>query len=124
MLVALFGLLPLQITSAYKITTYAGGTYGSTGEGVAATSAKLLYAFGVAVDANGDLFVADRSNHAIRKVAASTNIITTYAGKLGLPGSIGDGGAATSAQLNYPWGVTVDANGNFFSQIPTTASFV
>jgi hypothetical protein len=91
------------IRAAYKITTYAGGTsYGSTGDGAAATSTKFMSTYGVAVDANGDLFIADRSNHAIRKVTASTNIITTYAGTIGLPGHLGDGGAATSAELHYP----------------------
>ncbi|MBI2860233.1 MAG: Ig-like domain repeat protein, partial [Chloroflexi bacterium] len=69
--------------------------------------------YGVAVDSGGNLFIADYENHRIRKVAASTGIITTVAGT-GTAGYGGDGGAATSAQLRYPNGVVVDSGGNLF----------
>ena len=98
---------------AQIIKTVAGnGTYGYSGDGGIADSAKLNSPFGVAVDASGNLFIADEYNKVIRKV--STNgIITTVAGN-GTYGYSGDGGSATSAKLNYPTGVAVDASGNLF----------
>src|SRR2546426_9717465 len=66
---------------------------------------------GVAVDLKGNLFIADQSNIRIRRVAAGTGFISTVAGS-GIPGFSGDGGPATSAQLNYPTSVAVDAAGN------------
>jgi len=95
------------------ITTVAGdGGYGYSGNGGPATSASLYYPAGVTVDAAGNLFIADTDNVRIRKVAAN-GLITTVAGDGGY-GYSGDGGAATSASLYYPAGVTVDAAGNLF----------
>jgi sugar lactone lactonase YvrE len=94
------------------ITTVAGnGTYGYSGDGRAATNARLSQICGVAVDPSGNLFIADLDNHDIRKVDV-TGIITTMAG--GGTNFPGDGGAATNASLNYPNGVAVDASGNLF----------
>ena len=59
------------------------------------------------------MYVADSNNYRIRKVTVSTGIITTAAGT-GTASYSGDGGAATSAALNYPYGVAVDASGNYF----------
>ena len=102
-----------MVTSAGIITTIAGtGTTGSNGDGGAATSAQLNYPYGVSVDISGNVYIADTSNHKIRMVT-STGIITTLAGT-GTEGSSGDGGAATSAQLNYPYGVSVDISGNVY----------
>ena len=96
------------------ITTVAGnGTLGSSGDGGAATSAELLDPTGVALDGSGNLYIADRANDRIRKVTASTGIITTVAGN-GTQGYSGDGGAATSAELSGPFAVTVDASGNIY----------
>lgn len=96
------------------ITTVAGnGLPGSTGDGGAATSARLKSPEDVFVASNGDLYIADTGNHKIRKVTASTGIITTVAGN-GLPGSTGDGGAATSARLNSPRGIQVASNGDLY----------
>ena len=99
--------------SAQTITTVAGdGTYGYSGDGGPATSASVYCPAGVAVDASGNVFVADPTNSVIRKV--STNgVITTVAGN-GLYGFSGDGGPATAARLFRPSGVTVDAFGNVF----------
>ena len=58
----------------------------------------------------GNVYIADRGNHRIRKVTVSTGIITTLAGT-GSAGYSGDGGAATSATLHYPEGVAVDLSG-------------
>src|SRR5206468_2906712 len=66
----------------------------------------------VAVDASGNIFIADEYNHRIRKVDAS-GIISTVAGTA-IGGYNGDGIAATTAQLQFPSGVTVDGSGNIF----------
>jgi hypothetical protein len=95
------------------ITTVAGnGNGGYSGDGGAATNASLSSPANVAVDASGNLFVADEGNQRIRKVDAN-GIITTVAGS-GSQIFYGDGGAATNADLNYPSDVSVDANGNLF----------
>ena len=95
------------------ITTIAGtGTAGSSGDGGAATSAQLGYPYGVSVDISGNVYIADRNNNKIRMVT-KTGIITTIAGT-GTAGSYGDGGAATSAQLNWPYGVSVGMSGNVY----------
>jgi sugar lactone lactonase YvrE len=96
------------------ITTVAGtGTAGFSGDGGAATSAMLTYPFEVAIDSSGNLYIADSDNQRIRKVSAATGIITTVAGS-GAQGYSGDGGAATSAMLNWPYGVAVDSSGNLY----------
>src|ERR1022692_1478906 len=100
------------------ITTVAGnGTYGYSGDGGAATNAELYRPSGAAVDAIGNLFIADSGNNCIRKVGIN-GIITTVAGNgygAGTGGGYsGDGGAATNAELNYPTGVAVDTTGNLF----------
>jgi sugar lactone lactonase YvrE len=102
-----------KVDTSGIITTVAGnGIAGYAGDGGAATSAMLSNPFGVAVDAAGNLFIADSGNQRIRKVSTS-GIITTVAGN-GTYGYSGDGGAATSAMLSDPYGVTVDAAGNLF----------
>jgi hypothetical protein len=67
----------------------------------------------VAVDAGGNLFIADAGNNSIREVVQATGDIATVAGT-GTAGYSGDGGLATSAQLNGPDGVGVDASGDLF----------
>jgi secreted PhoX family phosphatase len=95
------------------ITTAAGnGTRGYSGDGGLATSAGLDEPESVAVDAPGNLFIADSNDQRIRKVNAN-GIITTVAGN-GTSGFAGDGGSATNARLNDPYGVAVDASGNLF----------
>jgi len=89
-----------------------GGVGGYSGDGGAATKAELYWPNGVAVDAFGNLFIADASNNGIRKVGTD-GIITTVAGN-GTRGYTGDGGPATNAELSYPTGVAVDASGNLF----------
>ena len=86
---------------------------GYTGDGGLATAAELNYPMAVAVDAAGNVYIADWQNNRIREVSASTGIIITVAGN-GTAGYSGDGGPATSAQLNYPDGVAVDLAGNIF----------
>ena len=99
------------------ITTIAGtGTAGSTGDGGLAINALLYAPTGVWVDTNNkNIYIADYGNSKIRMVT-STGIINTIAGggSAGLPGSTGDGGPATSAQLNYPQGIALDMHGNVY----------
>jgi sugar lactone lactonase YvrE len=94
------------------ITTVAGnGTYGFSGDNGPATSAQLFNPQGVAVDAAGNLYIADTFNNRIRKV--SGGVITTVAGN-GTSGINGDNIPATTAQLNWPYGVAVDGAGNLY----------
>jgi len=96
------------------ISTVAGnGSQGFSGDGGPAASASLGYARGVAVDGNGNLYIADENNSRVRKVAAGTGIITTVAGNGSLAYS-GDGGPATSASVGVPYGVAVDGSGNLY----------
>jgi len=97
------------------ISRFAGnGNVGSSGDGGLATQANLNGPIGLAVDAAGNLYIADAGNHAIRKVDATTKIITTIAGVVGQGGYSGDGGPSTSAKLNTPVGVAVDKSGNIY----------
>ena len=96
------------------ITTVAGsGVEGFFGDDGPATAAALADPSGVAVDAAGNLFIADTLNHLIRRVDAASGIITSVAGS-GFVGFSGDGGPATRAELFSPSGVAVDAAGNLF----------
>ena len=105
--------------SSGLLTTVAGNYLsgsGYSGDGGLATSAQLYAPDGLAFDGSGNLYIADDGNNVIRKVTASTGIITTVAGQ-GPPatyGYAGDGGPATSALLNDPEGLTVDAAGNIY----------
>jgi hypothetical protein len=87
-----------------------GGGY--SGDGGPATAAQLNNPQGVAVDAAGNLYIADYGNYRIRKVSPD-GTIATIAGN-GTQGHSGDGGLATSAQLNAPRGIAVDASGNIY----------
>jgi hypothetical protein len=102
------------IAATGVITTVAGtGVGGFSGDGGPATSASLLFPMAVLIDQTGNVLIADSDNHRIRRVAIGTGIITTVAGT-GAAGLSGDGGAATSASLNRPLGLTVDVSGNLF----------
>ncbi len=106
----------IALTSqAQIISTLAGnGTADYTGDGQAATNASLNTPSGVAVDAKGNMFIADTKNNTIRRVD-SNGVISSVAGKgYFFSGFKGDGGAATSAELNYPTGVAVDTKGNIY----------
>lgn len=100
--------------STQVITTVAGSTLGFGGDGGPAVNAQLNTPNGVAVDRVGNVFIADSLNHAIREVTVADGKINTVAGQGGSAGSTGDGGSATSAKLNYPYGVAVDAGGDIY----------
>jgi len=96
------------------IETVAGnGVAGYSGDGGKATQAELDYPSAVSVDASGNIYIADSGNNRIREVVAATGVIETVAGD-GATGYSGDGGMATQAQLNQPWGVSVDVSGNIY----------
>lgn len=96
------------------ISTIAGtGTSGFSGDGGLATSAQISSASGVDVDAAGNVYIADFSNNRIRKITASTGMISTIAGT-GTAGFSGDGGLATAAMLNGPINVFVDGIGRLY----------
>ena len=93
------------------ITTIAGtGSNGYSGDNGPATSAGLYNPWWVALDASGNVYIADTSNNRIRKVTVSTGIITTFAGT-GTDSYSGDNGPATSATLWCPSSVAFDASG-------------
>jgi hypothetical protein len=103
-----------DITGAETITTVAGtGTAGFSGDEGPAMGAQLSDPLSIAADVAGNLFIADKDNHRIRKVAAGTGITTTVAGT-GTGGFSGDGGSATGARINNPTSVAVDESGNLF----------
>jgi NHL repeat-containing protein len=104
-----------KVTAATGIiTAYAGtGTSGYSGDGAAATLAKLNAPRGIALAANNDLYIADTGNNVVRKVTAATGVITTYAGT-GTAGATGDGGAATSARINGPTAITLNSAGDLY----------
>ena len=102
-----------KVSATGTISTVAGtGTAGFSGDGSAATAAKMSSPSGVAVDGSGNLFIADQKNNRIRKVNTS-GIISTIAGTL-TSGFSGDGGPATAAQIDNPYGVAVDGSGNVY----------
>ncbi|WP_435021136.1 Ig-like domain repeat protein [Tundrisphaera sp. TA3] len=99
-------------------TIAGGGAAGYAGDGGLATSALLNHPSDVAVDAAGNVYIADTSNRFVRKVGPD-GIISTVAGNgtsfdISIPGSGGDGRPATAAPINYPLSVAVDAAGNLF----------
>jgi len=95
------------------ITTYAGtGVRGYSGDGGPATAAKLSRILGICVDRHHNLYIGDWDNGRIRKVDTA-GIITTYVGT-GTSGFSGDGGPATSAQINRPFGLCMDSLDNLY----------
>jgi hypothetical protein len=112
----------VEVTTRGQVTAIAGdGTAGYSGDGRLAAFAELNQPNGVALDAHGNLYIADSANNVIRRVDARTGIITTVAGDYtadkansGLGGFSGDNGPATSAQLNDPQGIAVDGAGDLF----------
>ncbi len=90
------------------------GRLGHSGDGGLATAANLYYPAGLALDASGNLYIADTYNYAIRRVSATDGKISTVAGSLAQPGSSGDGGPAKSATMLYVSDVAFDAAGNMY----------
>jgi sugar lactone lactonase YvrE len=102
-----------KIDTGGNISTIAGtGKAGFKGDGGPATSAELKNPWGLAFDNNGDLFISDAGNERVR-VVDTAGIIKTFAGN-GKAGYSGDGGKATKAELNFPYGLVADSSGNLY----------
>jgi sugar lactone lactonase YvrE len=99
-------------TSGIIVTIAGNGYYGYTGDGGPATAASLHEPIGVAIDAAGNVYISDDQNNVIRMVNTA-GIISTFAGT-GSAGFSGDGGQASSAQLNSQNGICFDATGNLY----------
>ena len=104
--------------AAFKITNGAAtkiaglSQTGYSGDGGLATSAALNAPTGICLDTAGNIYIVDKQNFTVRKINTS-GIISVFAGT-GTDGFSGDGGLATSAQLNAPIGVCIDTNGNMY----------
>jgi cysteine-rich repeat protein len=95
------------------ISTVAGsGAYGFSGDGGSAVLASFASPSGIALDTGGNLFIADSDNQRIRRVDVAGSTVSTVAGG-GIAG-IGDGSSSFWARLNTPWAVVCDANGTMF----------
>ena len=102
-----------KISTTGIISTIAGtGVAGFSGDDGLATAAQLNTPNGIALGANGDLLICDQGNNRLRKINFS-GVVSTIAGT-GIAGLSGNGGLATLAQLNVPYDVTRDSNGNIY----------
>ena len=96
------------------ISTIAGtGDFGDFGDSNVATKAGMNRPYSVVVDKAGNIYIADTYNDAVRKVAASSGIMSTFAGK-GTQGLGGDGGGATGALMDTPTALVLDPAGNLY----------
>lgn len=104
-----------RIAANDTITTICGlaGADGYAGDGGPATDAIVQTPMDIAVDSNGNIFVADTFNHLVRKITAATGIITAYAGT-GFGAYNGPTGVATTIELKNPMGINVDSAGNLY----------
>jgi len=100
----------LQADQGYIIQTIAGSS--NDGDNGPASAALLVQAEGIAIDGLGNIYVADASDNRVRKINP-LGVIQTIAGT-GIVGFSGDGGAATAAQLNHPYGIALDLAGNVY----------
>jgi hypothetical protein len=105
----------LSGTTPEPISTVVGtpGSAGNSGDGGLATSAQLDSPVGVKVDPAGDLYISDSSSQVVRKMNVADGKISTIVGTT-TAGNTGNGGPATAAQLNAPFGILLDENGNLY----------
>ena len=105
----------LSGTTPEPISTVVGtpGTAGNSGDGGPATSALLDSPVGVKVDPAGNLYISDSSSQVVRKFNVADGKISTIVGTV-TAGNTGNGGPAAAAQLNAPFGVLLDDNGNLY----------
>jgi len=102
-----------RIDKKGMLTRFAGtGTAGYSGDGGSALKATLRIPAGLLADDKGNIYIADRDNHVVRKVNPK-GIITTIAGN-GTAGFSGDGGQAVKASFNFPSGLALDSKGNLY----------
>ena len=107
------GSLPVLVPGEINTVAGVSGQWVYQKDGIAATSAPVFLPTGLAIDGAGNLYLCDTSNNRIRRVEASTGLISTVAGN-GTSGSSGDNGAATDAELSGPSGLILDGAGNLF----------
>ncbi|MEQ1862858.1 MAG: hypothetical protein ABMA13_23295 [Chthoniobacteraceae bacterium] len=101
-----------KVNADGTIHTLAGtGAKGYSGDGGPALAATFNLPHEIRFDKAGNLFIVDMSNHAVRRVDAKTQVITTFAGT-GVAGYSGDGGAASAAQLKQPHSIQFDPGGD------------
>src|SRR5580700_8886614 len=103
-----------QLFFGQTISTIAGtGTGGYNSDGIAATASELYGPQGMALDASGNIYIADLSNNRIRRIDIATGLISTIAGN-GTGAYNGDGILATAAEINQPSALNFDQNGNLY----------
>ena len=102
----------LDLRTRRTLTVAGNGQKGYSGDGAAATEASLNMPHEIQFDSAGHLYIAERDNHVIRKVNATTGIISTFAGT-GSAGFSGDGGPASLAQLRQPHSIAVEPTRRF-----------
>jgi len=107
-------ILLAAVAAEQSIVTVAGtGMAAGGGDGGPAVQAQLNLPFDVALDVRGNLYFSDTFNHRVRRIDQKSGTITTMAGD-GTAGFSGDGGLATKARLNEPYGIVLDALGSLF----------
>jgi len=106
------GRIRLVDTNGFMHTFAGNGTWGNSGDGGPATNAEFQLPTAIAVDKKGNVYFSDEGNGNIRKINTH-GIITTIAGT-GMSGYSGDGGPATNAEIDVPWGISVDGIGNVY----------
>jgi sugar lactone lactonase YvrE len=116
----------LKVDSASNTTVYAGkpmptGPAAASGDGGAATSARISCPSGIAIDSAGNLYISDINEGTVREVDAATGVIHTIAGIAGERDNTGDGRPATAAEVEDPGGLALDGAGNLFI---TDAGFI
>jgi sugar lactone lactonase YvrE len=98
-----------------SMSIYAGNnTAGFSPNGTLANASLLYEPIGAAVDANGNFYFSDQNNCVVREIVAASGVINTVAGTPGVCNYSGDGGQATSAELNFPQEVALDGSGNLY----------
>ena len=100
------------ITTPLAVSTLAGQPLTSGSSDGTGSAARFDFPSGVAADNAGNLYVADTDNHTIRKIVASTGVVTTFAGAAGISGNAD--GTGSAARFNNPSGVAVDGTGNVY----------
>jgi sugar lactone lactonase YvrE len=106
--------LALVLVSTAIADDLAGtGRPGFSGDGGPAEKSEINQPFDLAFNAAGHLFFADTGNHRVRRIDGRSGVVTTVAGS-GEKGFSGDGGPATSASLDEPYGVALDTDGNLY----------